>query len=90
MITLRVKECTSDRGYFDVSDETYDVEVEEGSSIIDVVVGHFKYEHGYLDNDVKELLELIESGRWYGGEWSKEDSNTLMFISDVTQTEYSI
>ncbi len=90
MITLQVKQCTSDRSYFDVSDETFEVDIKEGSSIEDVVCQYFRTEEEYDDKDIKEVLELMSSGRWYGGEWTKEDKYTLMWISDVTQTEYSI
>ncbi len=89
MIKMNRKWYCHDGGYMDVSDEIIEVDLPEGSSIEDVVIKYLLVDHIHPEEEEK-TRELIESGKWYGGEWRLEDKNTLQFISDVESTEYSI
>lgn len=89
MVKLRRKHCVQDMDYFDVSDDIIMVDVEQGSSIVEVVLEHFRSD-GVDEEDIEQTIEMIETGRWYGGEWRKENEQTLSYVSDVTHTEYSI
>ena len=79
-----------DNGFMDYEDETFDIDLPEGSSIKKVVLEYLRTKEDHGKKDIKSVKKHMKSGGWNGGEWSKENKHTLQFISDVCSTEYSI
>lgn len=76
--------------YDDISHETIDYVV-NGNSLVDCIKQILqKDDPNYSEDDWEFTLDLINSGKWYGGEWKKVNDNCIKWTDCETTILYKI
>jgi hypothetical protein len=85
---LLVQGYSSDRGGMDVWKDTYDY---PGVRTIKGLMKRYMMEERDVDEDGwKEILDMIKTGRWVGGEYTMVNKNCISYVTDVAEEEFRL
>jgi len=62
----------------------------EGNNIVECVESYLRNEHEMTEEQLMNFREMVETGKWYGGEWIKKGDNSLRFNTDNMTEQFTI
>lgn len=86
---LRVIKSIDDQDYRDVTDKVYEYDLSNEMTLREVVEHHFRVHEDFDDEEIENFRDMLETGRWCGGEWIDE-GNRIVFNTDIGWSELSI
>ena len=85
---LRTISHIVDRGVNQLDTDVFDYPNQ--TNFIEMFKQHLIDEEEHNEETLTEVFDMLESGKWVGGEWSREGVEQIKFESDVSEIVYKV